>query len=316
MNDFNGFYYPIVNARTSAVSPSTVHVTNTALAQFFKRYLLQEAISVFEWKLPETWDKNYFLYVLYIWGFISIIKTDRYGVIPQHCTLNGYNVFYAPANAMVVNPLFRKSYNLVIGENCELLRLEPDYHGLYDIIDYYGDMMALAAEAAGVNLLNSKLSFVFGVGTESKKGTKAAAESLKKAYDQMASGEPAVFLDKDLYTDDGKINVQMFNQDVGGNFIADRLLDVMRSIRCMFLTDIGIPNTNLYKASGVGEAEVSANNMETRSKCALWLTELQEGCERVKKMFNIDISVKWRGELQSMMEGITDERMDQRSGDL
>ena len=310
MNDFNGFYYPIVNARTSAVSPSTVHVKNTALAQFFKRYLLQEAISVFEWKLPETWDKNYFLYVLYVWGFISVLDTDRYGVIPQHCGLGGYNVFYAPRYAIVTNPLFAKTYQPVIGEDCELLRLEPDYHGLYDIIDYYGDLMALAAEAAGVNLLNSKLSFAFGA------KNKAMAESFKKLYDNYASGEPAVFFDKGLLDDEGKLQVEMFNQDVGGNFIADRLLDVMRSIRCMFLTDIGIPNTNLYKASGVGEAEVSANNMETRSKCALWLTELQEGCERVKKMFNIDISVKWRGELQNMMEDITDERMDQRGGDL
>jgi len=311
MSDFNGFYYPIVNASNSIVSPSTVHVKNTGLARFFKRYLLQEGISVFEWKIPESWDKNYFLYVLYVWGYIFILDTDRYGVIPQHGGLGGFNVFYAPRYGIITNPLFEKTYQPVIGEDCVLLRLEPDYKGLYDIIDYYGDLMALAAEAAGVNLLNSKLSFAFGA------KNKAMAESFKKLYDNFASGEPAVFFDKNLLDDDNKLQVEMFNQDVGQNFITDKLLDVMRSIRCMFLTDIGIPNTNLYKASGVGEAEVAANNLETRSKCALWLAELKDGCQKVKDMFGVDISVEWRGELQSMMGGALDnERMGEHNRDL
>ena len=310
MNNFGGFYYPVINMVNDAISPSTVHVKNTGLARFFKRYLLQEAMSVFDWKLPETWDRSYFLYVLYIWGYISIVDTDLFGVIPQHCTLGGYNVFYAPKYAVITNPLFRETYRPVIGEDCELLRLEPDYLGLYDIVDYYGDLMALAAEACGVNLLNSKLSFLFAA------DGKVNAETLKKAFDNYASGDPAVFVDKSLFTDDGKLAMQMFNQDVGGNFIADRLLDVMNSTRCRFLTDIGIPNTNLYKASGVGNAEVNANNVETRMKCASWLEDLKQGCEKVRNMFGIGISVEWREELKNVMGGEENERMGGNSGDL
>lgn len=291
------FYYPVVNEYSSRRSPSTVHIKNTGLARFFKRYLLEEAISVFDWKFPETWDRSYFLYVLYVWGYICILKTNRYGVIPQHCGLGGFNVFYAPKYTIVTNPLFSNAYQLDIGKDCELLKLEPDYLGLYDIIDYYGDMLALAAEACGVNLLNSKISYAFGA------ASKTAAESLKKLYDQVASGEPAVFYDKDLQNEDGDLNVELFLQDVGKNFIADKLLDVMRSIRCMFLTDIGIPNTNLFKASGVAAEEVSANNIETRSKCALWLDELKKGCEKIRKKYNIDISVDWRKDIKNIMEG-------------
>lgn len=50
--------YAQYNAYNSVVSPSTVHVKNTGLAQFFKRYLLQQAMSVFEWKMPEYWARN------------------------------------------------------------------------------------------------------------------------------------------------------------------------------------------------------------------------------------------------------------------
>ena len=288
----NSYNYDFINSYNATVSPSTVHVKNTGLARFFKRYLLQEAISVFDWKLPETWSKNYFLYVLYVIGYIGIVNTDRFGVIPQHGGLGGYNVFYQPRYMLINNPLFAGTLKPVIDEDCVCLRLQPDYCGLYDIVDYYGDLMALCAEATGINLVNSKLSFIFAA------KNKATAESLKALYDKIAGGEPAAFADKELFDDEGNLTVSMFNQDVGRNFIADRLLDTMRTIRCQFLTDIGIPNANTDKRERLITDEVNANNFETRAKCSVWLDELQKGCRKVKEMFGVEISVDWREDLK------------------
>lgn len=290
--------YNFINAYNSVVSPSTVHVKNTGLARFFKRYLLQEAYSVFDWTMPESWSKNYFLYVLYVIGFIGIIDTDKFGVIPQHGGLGGYNVFYQPRYMLINNPLFAGTLKPVIDEDCVCLRLQPDYMGLYDIVDYYGDLMALCAEAAGVNLLNSKLSFVFAA------ASKASAESLKKLYDNVASGQPAVFADKELFDDEGKLRVALFNQDVGANFITDRLLDTMRTIRCQFLTDIGIPNANTDKRERLITDEVNANNFETRAKCAVWLDELKKGCKKAREMFGVDLDVDWRSDLKEKTEEV------------
>ena len=290
-NMFPG-YYETINSYNAHLSPSTVHVKNTALAQFFKRYLLQEAMSVFEWTMPETWDRAYFLYILYVMGYIGIINTDRFGVIPQHGGLGGYNVFYAPQYMLITNPLFDRTYRPIIDEECVCIKLEPDYFGLYDVVDYYGDMMALTAETAGVNILNSKLSYVFAA------DNKASAETYKALYDQIAAGNPAAVVDKDLLDEDGALKVNLFTQNVGQNFIADRLLAVLRDIRCMFLTDIGIPNANTQKRERLITDEVNANNGETRSKCALWLTELKKGCEKARNMFGIDLDVNWREDLQ------------------
>ena len=281
------YSYEFINAYNSIVSPSTVHVKNTALAQFFKRYLLDEVFSVYEWTMPENWAENYFKVVLYCIGYISVLETDKFGVIPQHCGLGGYNVFYQPRWCIVNNPLFKKTYTPVIGKDCEVIKLQPDWCGIYDLVDYYGDLLALTAETAGVNILNSKLSFVFF----SK--NKAAAESFKKLYDDIASGNPAAFPDKDLLDDEGRLTMEMFNQNVGQNFIADRLLDVMRTIRNMFLTDIGIPNANTDKKERLITDEVNANNFETRSKASLWLSELKKGCSKVREMFGIDLDVNW-----------------------
>ena len=107
--------YDYINAANAAVSPSTVHCRNTALSQYFRRYLLQKAMSLYKWKLPEHWSKNYFLYVLYCWGYIAVVNTSKFGVIPQGCTLTGYNVFYQPTNAIITNPLLRGNLEPRIG---------------------------------------------------------------------------------------------------------------------------------------------------------------------------------------------------------
>ena len=301
MNNNPPYFYEDLNIYNGALSPSTVHVKNTALARFFKRYLLQEAMSVFEWEMPDGWDKSYFLYVLYVWGYIGIVNTDAFGVIPQHGTLGGRNVFYAPSRLLVSNPLFKRSYNLTIGEDCTVIRLQPDFMGLYDVVDFYGDLMALTAETAGVNLINSRLSFVFGA------NNKAMAESFKDLYDQIAEGNPAAFADKKLFNDDGKLMVTFLNQDVGASFIVPQLLDCLSAIRCLFLTAVGIPNVNVMKQSGVNLAEVNANDFETKANCELWLDELKKGCRLAEQMFKgLKLSVDWRKDLKGGTENARD----------
>lgn len=283
------YYYNYINAETSQVTPSTVHVKDSGLCRYFTKYLLQKAMSVFEWDLPETWNKDYFLYVLYCWGYVAVINTDKFGVIPQGCGLKGYDVFYAPTRAVIANPLLSGILEPRIGTQCELLKLQPDFSGILDLVGHYAEQMALASQSVSVNLLNSKLSYVFTA------KTKALAESLKKMYDQIASGEPAVVIDSRLKNAaDGEDTWKSFEQNVGGNYIVTNLLADLRKIEAMFDTEIGIPNANTDKRERLIQDEVNANNIETYSKCAMWLENLQDACKRVNDMFGLTISVRWR----------------------
>lgn len=295
------FFYDHANAMVSQVTPNTVHVKNVGLTRFFQRYLLQKAISVFKWNLPENWSRDYFLYVLYCWGFIAIVNTDKFGVIPQGCGLKGYNVFYQPRSAIIQNPLLSGTLEPVIGKQCTLLKLQPDYGGIMDLVSFYAQEMALASEAIDVNLLNSKLSYVFTA------RNKNAAESLKKLYDRIASGEPAVVIDKNLYNDDGSVSWEAFQQNVGQNYIAGDLLSDLRKIEAEFDTKIGIPNANTDKKERLITDEVNANNVETRNLPELWLESLQQGCREANAMFGINISVDWRNEPVQAVEEVTED---------
>lgn len=282
------FYYDYKNARNSTINPSTVHVRDTGLQRYFARYLLQKTISVFKWDMPKTWSKNYLLYTLYCWGYVAVINTDKFGVIPQQCTLGGFDVFYQPKFATVANPLLRGILNPVIGKQCELLRLQPDYGGVMDIVNFYADMLALSAETASTNLLNSKLAYVFA------SDGKAGAESFKKLYDQIASGEPAAYIDKNLYRDDGTPTWNFFNQNLRDTYIAGDILNDMRLWEMKFDNEIGIPTTNTTKKERLITDEANSAIEESRTKAQLWLDELQESCRKINNMFGIRLWVDWR----------------------
>ena len=296
--------YDYINMFNSSYSPSTIHVKNTALQRFFRRYLFQKAISVFKWKLPETWNRDYFLYVLYAWGFIGVVETDKYGVICQAGAPYGYDIYYQPTNLIITNPLLRGSLEPRIGIDCTVFKLQPDWGGITDLVNYYADMMALCAETAGVNLLNSHLSFVFPA------KDKAQAEAYKKLYDRVAGGEPGIVVDKHLYLDDGTQSWEPFQQNIGQNYIVDKVLADMRKIEAMFDTDIGIPNANTDKRERLITDEVNANNAETITKCELWLEELKKSAEKTNSMFGTTISVDYRYSQEGVVKDAGSETFD------
>lgn len=281
--------YEFENLYNSMRSPSTVHCRNTALVEFYTRYLLQKVISVFEFTgLPETWADNYFKYVLFGEGVIAVINTDRYGVICQNCGLSGYNVFYQPTTVLVANPLLPGLKEFTVGENCQIIKLQPNYSGVMDLVTTYADLMALALETTGANLLNSKLSYVFFA------DNKTAAESFKKLYDKLASGEPMAVIDKNLLKEDGSVAWQMFTQNVGANYVTGELLNDMKTIEDQFNTIVGIPNANTQKRERMITDEVNANNVDTQSRVNLWLETMQKDIDKVNAMFSLNIAVKYR----------------------
>lgn len=282
------YSYEMINLFNSSYSPSTLHTKNTQMFMFFKKYLLEKVMSVFEFELPEMWDKNYFLYSLFLNGYLAVVNTDKFGVICQHCGLRGYNIYYNPTHAIIVNPLLTGILEPKIDTQCSLIRLQPDYSGVSDIVNYYADNMAMTAESCEMNIVNSKLSFLFAVRGKSQ------AESMKKILDEVMRGELGVFYDEKLKIGDGNIPLDFFNNDLKKNFIAPELQDTLRRWEEMFCNEVGIPNTRSDKKERMIVDEVNSNNIECFTKVELWLETLEEGVEKTNRMFNLNLNVKLR----------------------
>ena len=285
------YMYDYRNAVISQVEPSTVHARDTVISWYWRRWLLQKAMSLFTWKLPKNWDRDYFLYCLYCWGFVAIVKTDKYGVIPQSCTLGGLNVFYRPTFALISNPLLKGILQPTIDEQCTLFKLRPDYAGIMDVTSHYAELLAMCTETVASNLYNSQLAYVFAA------SNKAAAESFKKLYDKIHSGNPAAVIDKSLMDKDGKPTWTAFEQNIRNVFICPELQAFKKDLLDEYLTLIGIPTANTEKRERLIVDEVNANNVETAIDWDRCLEGLQETCSKTCEMFDIpedELSVTWR----------------------
>lgn len=286
------YSYNQINAYTSPVTPSVVRTKGNALSYYFRKYLFLEAVSMVRWTLPDTWPQNRLECLVFGEGGISVFNTNRFGLVYDHMGLAGLNVFYQPTHSIIDNPFIKGQHYLQIGTQCEIIHLQPDYRGMADIVAYYGDMMALASQTIQSNLINSRLAYVFAA------GNKAGAESFKKMFDQIMQGNPAVFVDSALLKTyksgaSGQDPWMYFATDLKGNFITNELLTALKTIKALFDTEVGIPNTNTSKKERMLTDEVNSNNVETAAKASLWLDSLQRGCERVHKLFGLDKSTLW-----------------------
>lgn len=302
---FTDYNYKNLYNTTAVSLPSTVHVKNTGLANFFKDYLLKKLLSQYIITVPKTWDIDYFRYVLFLRGFIVVFdEGDMFGVIPQGAELSGFNVFYRPSTAIITNPVIQGTRELTINEDCSVIKLTPNYKGIWDVIDYYGDILALCAESVGVNLINSHLSYVFTA------SSKSAAESFKKLYDSVASGEPAVVQDKNLLNDDGSPAWQSFTQNLSQTFITPALLDSMNTIEDQFDSLVGIPNANTDKRERLITDEVNANNADTNLLRDIIFDTVTAGMEAARKMFGLskrELNIKLRYDNTNMNGGVDSE---------
>lgn len=297
--------YGVKNLAASSFFPST-QGDDSLTYRYFVRTLLQMAMAPAELTVPDNWPLNYVLYLLYCKGYGVIFYSDEFGLIFNQCTLFNYDVFYQPDKASVSNPLLpeTKYQNMKIGRDCALLHLRPDYGSVMDTVCYYAGLLAEGANSLNSNLINSKLAYVFLCDNTT------IAESFKKLYDDIMSGNPAAFGDKKLFDDEGNLKVQLFQQNLGQVFIGLDVLDTMRGLMNAFESSVGIPNANVTKRERLNSKEVTANAFETAAIPLVSEEVIKRDIETAIRVFP-----ELEGKLSfSLRKGVT-ENAAQRDGD-
>ena len=285
-------YYDYANGMYNANVPTGTHSQDNLTTQYYVRYLLKRAMAMLDFDLPKEWDQNYFKYCLYCFGYLCVIDSPKFGIIPQHCTLGGYNVFYRPAWTIVTNPLMtggngNGKYN--IGVNTELISLQPDYSGILDICMLHADRLALCHEALIMNLQNSKRAYLFLT------DNKNAAELFKTVIDEIQGGKIAVAAGGRLANPKtGELRYQFVNNNIKNNFIALELLDAMRVEFSNFDSKLGIPNVSYEKKERINTAEANMSRFESETLLDTIFETVSKGVEKVNAMFGLNISVTKR----------------------
>ena len=299
-------HYDYLNAITGMINPSSIHIKNTELEWFFEKYLIQKLFSVHDITLPKEWNKDLFPYLLYVIGYMAVINTDKWGIIYQPCVPYGRGIYYQPIQVNITNPLLKGSIKPIIDKECTIIKLSPNWSGAYDLVSYYASMMALTCESAGINILNSRLAYVFVA------DNKANAESFKKLFDKI-SNEPMVVSDKRLYNADGSPNWLQFNNNLQQSYIADKLLIDLNKWEEEFNTQVGIPNSNIDKKERLITDEVAMNNADTSALATLWYKSIKEGFDKTNEMFNLNLSIKMNYDYKGGDSNVESDNVDTRT---
>ena len=297
-------FYDYGSALHNAVTPGSLKPKDNVTTQYYIRYLLKRAMSVFEFdNVPDNWDIDYFRYILFCWGHLVIMESKIVGVIPQACTLGGFGVYRTPTFACIANPalpvgetgkywlneVYNKKDHPDIKGTAVLVKLQPDYRGILDVCTITAERLAYMHEALIMNLANSKLAYVIGV------GDKGAAETFKAAIDEIQAGNLAVAAGKNLWNKDtGEPLWQGFSNNLRANYIATDILENMRTELNDFNSFLGIPNTNFNKKAHMTEAEIAANDVETESLVDIMLETVKEGLEKANRVYGLNVTVKKR----------------------
>ena len=260
------------------------------------RALWQRAISGTTFKLPEEWKKarRYFKNVLFGLGYIGVIKSPQYGIIPQMCTISGYGLFLQPTNLLVCQPLCE--FEGVIGEDCQVIHI-GDYMGIWDIIEHYAIRLSIAITSLDCALMNERISLL------AAGKNKAATETLKYLYEKISAGEPfAVYDDKTLKSndlDEKSEPIWTYSQDVQSQYISDKLLADIDTILQQFDREVGIAAVGEKKERMLTN-EVDLQLEDSNARASSWFECLSDSFDLTNDLFpslGLSFSMNYGGEV-------------------
>lgn len=290
--------YEFINQYQGTLTP-TGEVEFDLTTNYFFRSLYQRALSVIKFDLPKEWNKRYFKNVLFGCGYIGIVRTAKFGVVPQISNISGYGLYLQPTKLLVSQPFV--NFEGTIGENCAVIKLTPDYKGIIDIVEHYAIQLSKCYTSINVSLVNSRVSML--AYAKSKQG----AETLKMILEKISSGEPAVVTDKIVKGDDLNGTESIFTSafDPARNYITDKLLTDFTTILNSFDREIGIPVIDEKKERRI-ESEISTIISDTGTRLETWTECLDESIEECKRVFpEIEISYKTQFDVVKGVQNVT-----------
>ena len=279
-----------------ATKPKDVDGVANRSAYYYQQKLFRLILSRFEFTgWPEEWDIDYTMEHLFLDGYFAITDTEI-GVVPLKCGVAGLNVFDRPNEIVISNHLLGELRRR-IGVDAALIRLQYNWRGIGDLLQRYATLLAMCDSSQAVNLINAKVAFIAFA------ETKAQAETMKKMYDSLSMGEPAVFL---RGAPEGVRDSFMFN-NVKQNFVGGEIQDLKNRIEDEFLTEIGIKYTNTEKRGRLVTYEAESREEETRSGVAHWIQTVNDGLAVANSLYDLSITFRLRQLEEDRGEVSTDE---------
>ena len=273
--------------------------------EYWTRSLYQRLTALINIKgLPEggekqyAWDIDALKYALFFIGYMGVFESKKYGVVPQPGTIAGYGLQYQPTGFIVNTPYFQFGRPLRIGIECELIKLTPDYTGVFDIITKYAAELKEIDTSIKAAARGSR--FAYALIADSDK----SARTMKAIREKIINGDDVIIDEKVVRNkaDADRLPWYQFDRDLKQNYILGDLLEARRNTLVDFYREIGVRMLDDKKERMI-TGEVAAGNAETFIRSEVWAEALKTSIAKVNAMFGTQLQMEINEPDMPGMEG-------------
>lgn len=271
--------------------------------QYYYNRLKEIAISCIEWKnLPDTVDSRFLELTLFEDGAGVYFNDEVLGNLFLQATLDGrLNVYREPikTKAYAVTGYLKdlNETNSVIIHNNML------HTNSVEACKMFAMRLANIDRTIDVNINAQKTPVLIKSGENERL-------SMVNLYQQYDGGMPFIFGSDQLNTD----NITALRTDAP--FVAPQLYELKTNIWNEALTYLGISNVNITKRERLVSDEVNRSQGGSIASKFSRLHERQTAVEKINKMFGTNISVDYREELDTSLDGMNVSRETSQKGDI
>lgn len=270
--------------------------------QYYYNRLKEIAISCIEWKnLPDSIDARFLELTLFEDGAGVYFNDDVLGNLFLQATLDGrLNVYREPTKTKAYAT---NGYLKCLNENNSVIIHNNMLHtNSVETCKMFAMRLANIDRTIDVNINAQKTPVLIKSGENERL-------SMENLYQQYDGGMPFIFGSDQLNTD----SITALRTDAP--FVSPQLYELKTNIWNEALTYLGISNVNITKRERLVSDEVNRSQGGSIASKFSRLHERQTAVEKINKMFGTNISVNYREELDTSLDGLNVSRETLQKGD-
>jgi connector GP10 len=240
-------------------------------------------ISLFEWSgLPDTVNERFLEQTLFEFGHVAFVNDPVYGFLGLPSNLSGVvNMYGEPIKIMAQSFNYQREFD--VGKDCVIIYHTNIKEGTESVARLYAQRLYEVERATDVNIKTQKFPIIVMCSEQQRM-------TLKNLMSQYDGNEHLVFSHKNLDLE----SVKVLNTEAP--FVADKLINYKHNLWNECMMKLGISNFNQMKKERLVESETNANAEQVKAFRNGLLTMRLKACEQINKLFNLNVSVKFRVE--------------------
>ena len=255
--------------------------------------LFEKCMRIFEWSIPEKCNlpQKEIEMRLLLNGFCGFVQDPLSGWTIASGSLSGTTKYWDEFTDFTFAAPKCRGGNFKIGEKCVVINNTQLRNSLYPMICRYASLLAHSEISLKCSLVNLRENNTFAVEDDD------TAESVRDYHAKCYKGDTDVIVDKSL------INaVQNVTTNRTSNTSVIDCIDAKNELLRMFFNEIGVRYSRDKKERMI-ESEVSNDTQMLLINISDMLAQRERACNEIKKVFDLDFSVKLSKEFDILERG-------------